>query len=117
MSKPTTYAKIESTSTKFDKHNREVPDRRPLELLLTLQNAVKTNEQRLKELVAKELNKLAVIRGYETLEESNDFDLGDDDSIALSGYEFDEEQQLSHLLPPAAEKPEPKTTTEEEKND
>lgn len=100
--KPLVYPSFESGQTKFDAHGREIPDRRPLELLLTLQKAVQTNEMKLKEMVTRELNKLAASRGFETIDEANDFELGDEDSAALSGYEFSEELSYMDKTPPAA---------------
>jgi len=100
--KPAKFESVESSSTKFDENKREIPDRRPLELLLTLQKAVKTNEQHLKELVTRELNKLARTRGFESLEEANDFSMNDEDYQQLSGYEFTEDTFVDAAPPVAA---------------
>lgn len=62
-----------------DESGAEVLDPTPVELPIGYKHP-KTLEERIQEAIRQELSQVASKEGYETFQEANDFDVGDDDS-------------------------------------
>lgn len=74
----------------FDHRGFEIPDNTPVEIPLDFSRAL-TMEERIMNAVQQEMSRLAEQQGFETIEESEDFDIGDEDDYPFaSEYEFDE---------------------------
>lgn len=76
---------------KYDKDGRQIPDTRPVETPLNFR-APPTINQMIQQMVRTELSKNAQEQGFESFEESEDFDI-EDDPDPVSDYEFIEMQR------------------------
>lgn len=69
-------------SKKFTKEGKELPDRKRVEIPIGYRTP-ETMEQKLRRVVAGALSEQAAMSGLETFEESNDFDVGPEDGLAM----------------------------------
>lgn len=72
-----------------------------------------TLQERVARAIAIELSKQARLQEYETLADAQNFDLQDEDTVRLSGYELDS----LPVLPPDPDMPEPTVTDPEPAGD
>lgn len=72
----------------FDEYGRQIPDLMPVAIPLGLQKP-ESQESLIKRIIRQELSMQAAQQGYETFEESLDFEI-DDDPFPVSQYEYQE---------------------------
>lgn len=76
----------------FDEFGRQIPDNTPVEVPIHIRR-VDPREEVITRLIRRELSARAGEVGYETLEESDDFDVDDlEDVDAVSAYELNDMQ-------------------------
>lgn len=83
-------------TTKFATLNdlgQEVPDDEPI--VIRVNNRKITDLDSIRAMIRGELSDSAARYGYETWEESNDFDCDDDDAFPKSEHEYTEEQEAA----------------------
>jgi hypothetical protein len=80
---------------RYDERGREIPDSRPVEVPLMRRPLSLQDE--IRRFVRQELSARAQDQGFESFEESDDFEVGDDSSEPSTVYEMDEEQELSPI--------------------
>lgn len=76
---------------KFDKHGNQIPDQKEVEIPLRVQRLLQSDDS-VRRIVEQVLSQRAAASGFESLEESDDFDV-DDDGDFQSPYEVNEMQQ------------------------
>lgn len=75
---------------KHDEKGREIMDTTPVEVPLEFQRPL-TMQEEIRRMVRQELSRAAEASGFETFEESDDFDVEDDDDLLfMSPYEIKE---------------------------
>lgn len=77
---------------KFDDYGRELPDDTPIEIPLRFKRVANLTD-RIRETIREELSRAAQSQGFETFEEQDDFEIGDDYD-PRSRYELDDDQQV-----------------------
>lgn len=85
-------------------NHQEVPDKTPVEI--GVKEDYDPLAERIQQIVQNEMSKLATKHGFETLEESDDFDIGDEDE-PTSQYELSDLQE--DYAPPAKPETTPKS--------
>lgn len=91
---------------RYDEQGRELPDPTPVEIPVGFQRPESLQEQ-IKRLVRTELSAQAQAEGFESFEEADDFEVGDDYDPS-SPHELDDAQEsapLPELSPKPGEKP------------
>lgn len=82
---------------KFDEKGREVLDPTPIEVPLSFRRPL-TMQEEIQRMVRQELSRAAESSGFESFEESDDFDVEDDDDLVfMSPYEI---REMAHDGPP-----------------
>lgn len=76
----------------MDSEGREIPNPNPI--VFHLPGQVVTEYDRVRELIARELAFQASVRGEETFDEANDFDV-DDDMFPVSAHEYTEDTEAA----------------------
>lgn len=71
----------------FDDRGRQIPDQRPVEVPLELRRPLSIQEE-IKRFVRQELSRRAEASALETFEESDDFELDDEDDVPATQYEL-----------------------------
>lgn len=72
---------------KYNERGEELPDDTPIEMPLKFKRPPTLQEQ-IKAMVRREVSISAAEQGFETFEESDDFDVEDGDELPPSNYEF-----------------------------
>lgn len=76
----------------YNERGQEIPDNQPV--AVPLRRAVRSETARIKGLIREAMSEAASSKGMETFEESNDFDVGDnDDERLFSRYELSDMQE------------------------
>lgn len=81
---------------KQDKHGSEIIDPKPMAVPLHWKKPLSLNEQ-IKRMVRTSLSEHAKNQGYETFEEANDFDCGDDDPLDKQTKWQDEADEIAQM--------------------
>lgn len=96
----------------LDEHGREVPDPMPVAIPVQFQ-VPESLEDRIKRIIHSQLSVEADAAGFETFEEADDFDVGDDYD-PRSPHELDLDQEMAELPTKSVEKPVDKPVDKDE---
>lgn len=86
---------------KFDARGREIPDPTPIEVPAGARRP-ETLQEMVRRFMRVEMSKAGQAEGFESFEEADDFDVGDDDDLK-SEYELDDAAGFALVADPAKE--------------